>query len=152
HKSINVEEFAKQYRRNKATWDKAFAFLKDNDLQNLAVGKYPIDGDNAFATITQDSTKVFDKTNWESHRKYLDLQSVISGEEKIGVCPIEDATVTKSYDEKRDAANYTAKGKIYTAVPGTFFIFFPGDAHRPGITTGGNAVDKKLVIKIKVVN
>ena len=152
HKSIDVEEFAKQYRRNKATWDKAFAFLKDNDLQNLAVGKYHIDGDNAFATITQDSTKDFDKTKWESHRKYLDFQSVISGEEKIGVCPIENATVTKSYDKKRDAANYTATGKIYKAVPGTFFIFFPGDAHRPAITPGGNELDKKLVIKINVVD
>ncbi len=152
HKSIDVEEFSKQYRRNKASWDKAFAFLKDHDLQKLTVGKYPIDGDNVFAAITQDSTKDFAKTNWESHRKYIDLQSVISGEEKIGACPVIDATVTKSYNEKRDAANYTARGKIYKAVPGIFFIFFPVDAHRPGITTGGNAVDKKIVIKIKVAD
>ena len=152
HKSIDVEEFAKQYRRNKASWDKAFAFLKDHDLQKLTVGKYPIDSNKVFATITQDSTKEFDKTNWESNRKYIDLQSVISGEEKIGVCPITDATVIKSYDEKRDAANYTATGRIYKATPGTFFIFFPRDAHRRGITAGGNAVYKKIVIKIKVAD
>jgi biofilm protein TabA len=150
HKSVDAVEFVKQYRRNKIYWNKAFAFLKDNDLQKLANGKYTIDGDNVFATVTEDSTKGFDKTKWESHRKYIDLQYVIKGEEKIGVCPVAKATVTNAYNEKKDVANYTAEGKIYTAVPGTFFIFFPTDAHRPNITTGGNNVDKKIIIKIKV--
>lgn len=150
HKSVDAVEFVKQYRRNKIYWNKAFAFLKDNDLQKLANGKYKIDGDNVFATVTEDPAKDFDKTKWESHRKYIDLQYVIKGEEKIGVCPVAKATVTKAYNEKKDVANYTAEGKIYTAVPGTFFIFFPTDAHRPNITTGGNNADKKIVIKIKV--
>lgn len=150
HKSIDVLEFAKQYHRNKKYWDEAFAFIKNNDLQKLPKGKYPIDGDHVFATITEDASKDFAKTNWESHRNYTDLQYVIEGEEKIGVSPVSKATVTKAYDEKRDAANYTAKGKIYSALPGTFFLFFPSDAHRPNITPGGNKVVKKLVIKIEV--
>ena len=150
HRSIDVLEFAKQYRRNKKYWDEAFAFIKNNNLQKLPKGKYPIDGNHVFATITEDATKDFNKTNWESHRNYTDLQYVIEGEEKIGVSPVSKATVIRSYDEKRDAANYTAQGKIYSAVPGTFFLFFPSDAHRPGITSGGNKVVKKLVIKIEV--
>lgn len=149
HKSIDVLEFAKQYQRNKKYFDEAFAFIKNNDLQKLPKGKYPIDGDHVFATITEDATKDFNKTNWESHRNYIDLQYVIEGEEKIGVSPVSKATVTKPYDKKRDAANYTAKGKIYSAVPGTFFLFFPSDAHRPNITPGGNKVVKKLVVKIE---
>ena len=150
HKSVNVQEFAEQYHANKKYWDEAFAFLKNHDLNNLAVGKYPIDDNNVFASVTEDPTKDFNKTSWESHRKYIDLQYVISGEEKIGVCPVAKATVIKPYNEKSDGANYQAKGKIYTAVPGTFFIFFPTDAHRPGITPGGNKPVKKLVIKIRV--
>lgn len=150
HKSVDAVEFVKQYRRNKIYWNKAFAFLKNNDLQKLPNGKYTIDDDNVFATVTEDSTKDFDKTKWESHHKYIDLQYVIKGEEKIGVCPVAKATLTNVYNEKKDVANYTAEGKIYTAVPGTFFIFFPTDAHRPGITTGGNKADKKIIIKIKV--
>ena len=149
-KTINKKEFAKQYQANKVYWDKAFAYLKNTDLNPLPKGKYPIDEDNVFASVTTDSTKDFDKTNWESHRKYIDLQYVIQGEEKIGVYPVSKATVTKVYDEKRDVANYSADGKLYTAVPDTFFIFFPSDAHRPNITPGGNKADKKIVIKIKV--
>jgi YhcH/YjgK/YiaL family protein len=150
HKSIDAEAFAKQYRLNKKYWDETFAFMKNNDLQKMTKGKYPIDGDHVFATITEDPTKDFNKTNWESHRNYIDLQYIIEGEEKIGVSPVAKATVTKPYNEKHDAANYTADGKIYSAVPGTFFLFFPSDAHRPSITPGGNKVVKKLVIKIEV--
>jgi biofilm protein TabA len=148
-KSVDVQEFARQYHANKAYWDKAFAYLKSTDLNKITKGKYPIDGDNVFASVTADSTKDYGKTNWESHRKYIDIQYVIDGEEKIGVYPVAKATVTKEYDEKRDAANYSADGKLYSATPGTFFIFFPSDAHRPNITPGGNKVDKKIVIKVK---
>ena len=60
------------------------------------------------------------------------------------------ATVTKPYDAARDAANYTASGTSYIAEPGTFFLFFPQDAHRPNIIVPGYDIIKKLVIKIKV--
>ncbi len=149
HKTVDVQEFARQYHLNKSYWDKAFAFLKNTDLNKIAKGKYPIDGENVYASVTADSSKNFDKTNWESHRKYIDIQYVINGEEKIGVYPVSKATVTKEYDDKKDAANYSADGKLYSATPGTFFIFFPSDAHRPNITPGGNKVVKKIVIKVR---
>jgi YhcH/YjgK/YiaL family protein len=149
HPSTDVQEFARQYDANKKYWDEAFNFLKNHDLSELAPGKYPIDGDNVYASVTEDPTKDYDKTAWESHRKYVDLQYVISGEEKIGVSPVAKVKVTEPYDEEKDAAHYSGDGKIYLARPGTFFLFFPGTAHRPNITTGGNKTDKKIVIKIK---
>lgn len=149
YSGMNIKEFAKQYRLNKTYWDEAFAFLKNHDLNTIAKGKYPIDGDNVFASVTTDSTKDFDKTKWESHRKYIDLQYIIDGEEKMGVSPVSQATVTNEYNEKKDVANYTSDGKYYVATPGTFFIFFPSETHRPSITTSGNKVDKKIVIKVR---
>jgi biofilm protein TabA len=152
HETVNITEFARQYHLNKEYWDKAFAFLRDQDLKTLEKGRYPIDSENVFAIVTEDPSKNFDKTNWESHRKYIDLQSVIEGEEKIGVYPVSKARVTKEYDDTKDIANYSADGKLYSAKPGTFFLFFPSDAHRPNITPGGNLVVKKIVIKIKAAN
>jgi biofilm protein TabA len=149
HKTVNEQEFAHQYQVNKSYWDKAFAFLKNQDLNTIVKGRYPIDGDNVYATVTIDSTKNLEKANWESHRKYIDVQYVISGEEKIGVSPIAEAKVTNEYNDKKEVANYTAQGKFYSATPGTFFIFFPSDVHRPGITPGGNKPVKKIVIKVK---
>jgi YhcH/YjgK/YiaL family protein len=149
HKTVNKAEFAQQYHLNKAYWDKAFTFLKEHDLQRLAVGRYPIDGENVFALVTENPTRDYDSTKWESHRNYIDLHYVASGEEKIGVYPITRLTVTKSYDASADLTNYSGTGKTYTARPGTFFLFFPSDGHRPGITPGGKKTDKKIVIKIR---
>ncbi|MEP6950640.1 MAG: YhcH/YjgK/YiaL family protein [Ginsengibacter sp.] len=149
HQTINEMEFARQYKANKVYWDKAFAFLKEHDLQTMANGKYPMDGDSVFAIVTENPTKDYDSTQWESHRGYIDLHCVISGEEKIGIYPITKLTVTKPYDGSKDVANYSGEGKIYSAVPGVFFLFFPSDAHRPGITPGGKKTDKKIVIKIR---
>ena len=149
HESVNKAVLAKQYQVNKTYWDKAFAFLKNNDLQTMAVGRYAIDGDNVYAMITENPTKNMDSTKWESHRNYIDLQCVIKGEEKIGRADISNLTVTMPYDASKDLANYSGDGKFYNALPGTFFLFFPGDAHRPNITTNGNMPDKKIVIKIR---
>lgn len=148
-KTVNAVEFAKQYHTNKAWWDKAIAFLNDKRLDTLKPGKYVIDGDNVYAMITEGPIKDMDKTGWESHRNYIDLHYVISGKEKIGVADATTATVTNPYDATKDVANYNTEGKFYDAEPGEFFLLFPGDAHRPGIKTGGFDKDKKLVIKIK---
>jgi biofilm protein TabA len=150
HSSVNQIAFAKQYHKNKAVWDKVFAFMRDSNLVTSKPGKYIIDGDNAFATITDGPSKEFDQTAWESHRKYIDLQYVIKGKEKIGVAQLSTATVTKPYDASRDGANYTAEGKFYIADPAAFLLFFPDDVHRPNIKVDGFDVVKKLVIKIKV--
>ena len=148
HDVIDKTEFARQYHAHKDYWDKAFAFIKEHDLKTMAPGKYVIDGTNVYATITEDPSKDYDKTQWESHRNYIDLQYVITGEEKMGKYPFAQLTVTKPYDDTKDLANYSGEGKIYTVPAGTFMIFFPANAHRPNITPGGNKVIKKIVIKV----
>jgi YhcH/YjgK/YiaL family protein len=152
HPSVNAIEFYKQYHANKAVWEKVILFIKEKNLDSLSVGKYPIDGENAYASITQGPSKDLEKAGWESHKKYIDLQYVIKGKEQIGVAAVSSATVTKPYDEAKDGAAYTAEGTYYTAEPGTFFLFFPQDAHRPNIKVAGYDIVKKLVIKIKAVN
>ncbi len=150
HSSIDKVQFAKQYHLNQAAWDKAFAYLKNTDLKTLASGKHVIDGDKVYATVSEAPTKDYDKTAFESHRKYIDLQYVITGEENMAKAPVTSVTVSKPYDEATDLADYTGEGEIYTVPAGTFMLFFPTDAHRPNITPGGNKVVKKIVIKINV--
>ena len=84
YSAIDKVQFAQQYHLNKALWDKAFAYLKQTNLQTLANGRYAIDGDNVYAIVTEAPTKDYDKTAFESHRKYIDLQYVITGNENMG--------------------------------------------------------------------
>lgn len=150
HPSVDKAAFYEQYQKNPALWEKAFAYLRDTDLEQVKPGKYPIQGDTLFATVTEGPLKEFDQTGWESHRKYIDLQYIIRGREKMGVAPVAGAQVTTPYQEKKDAANYSTEGTYYTAAPGTYFLFFPSDAHRPSIKVEGYDIVKKVVLKIKV--
>jgi biofilm protein TabA len=150
HEAIDKVQFAQQYESNKALWDKAFVYLKDNNLATLPTGRHVIDGDNVFAIVSEGPSKDYDKTAFESHKNYIDLQFVISGEENMGKAPLTDITLDKPYNEKNDIMFYTGEGKIYTVAQNGFLIFFPSDAHRPNITPGGNKVVKKIVVKIRV--
>jgi YhcH/YjgK/YiaL family protein len=149
---INAQTFSAQYHKHQIWWDKAFAFLNRKDLISLAPGSYPIVGKDVYASITEFVPKDFDKSGWESHRRYADIQCMIRGEEKIGKAKASDLTVTVPYNSSRDAANYKGPGKYYVAQPGTFFLFFPGDAHRPDVkvTPSDTARVKKIVIKVRV--
>ena len=149
HPSINAVTFAQQYHKNKAAWDKAFAFMRDSDMTKMKPGKYTIDGTDVYATITEGPEKTFEQSAWESHRKYIDLQYVIKGKEKIGVTPVLGAAIIQPYDEKADIAHYISDGQFYVGDPTVFFLFFPSDAHRPNIHVDGYDVVKKLVIKIR---
>ena len=147
HNSINQQEFARQYKAYPNLWNKAFEFLRTHELQSLAVGKYPLAGDSVYVAVTYAPDKAFDSTKWESHRKYIDLQYIAVGKEKMGVVDVSKAKVLVPYNEKRDVANYEAEGTFYVADPSQFFLFFPQDAHRPSIKVNDDSV-RKVVVKI----
>lgn len=149
HSSVNKQELARQYKAGKALWDKAFTYLRETDFSNVKPGRYPIDGENVFAIVSEGPTKELDKTMWEAHRNYEDIHFVISGKEKIGIAPVASATVSKEYDAEKDIAFFTSKGKYYVSSPANFFIAFTQDAHRPGVKTEGADSVKKVVIKVR---
>jgi YhcH/YjgK/YiaL family protein len=150
--SINRKEFAISYFRNKARWDKAFTFLKNNDLPKLDIKRYDIDGDNLYAPVSEYVTKNEADAKYEAHRKYIDIQYVISGAEQMSVAPMSSLKeVTEPYSETKDVGFMTVKeSKSFNAGPERFFVFFPSDIHRPGVKIGQNSQVKKIVVKVKV--
>ncbi len=154
HQSVDILEFAVQYHGNTACWQKALAFLKETDLSNIAPGKYPLDGENVYVSVTENATKVIEDTKWEAHRRYIDIQYVVKGIEKMGVTGVAKAKAAEVFDEIRDVGFYEIAEhlcKYYIASPETLFIFFPKDAHRPGIRAEGSEVTMKVVIKVRAV-
>jgi DNA sulfur modification protein DndE len=147
HNSINQKEFDRQYRANKPLWDKTFEFLRTTDLGKLEKGDYPLAGDSAVVKVTYGPAREEKDAKWEAHKKFIDVQLVGEGKEKIGVAEVSKATIVTPYNDSKDVANYEAVGCYYVAEPGTFFIFFPSDAHRPGIKLDNNNV-RKIVVKI----
>jgi YhcH/YjgK/YiaL family protein len=150
--SIDRKAFAVSYFKNMERWDKAFSFLKSSDLQGLELRRYDIDGDNLYAPVSEYLTKNEEDARYEAHRKYIDIQYVISGKELIGVAPLsQKKEILEPFDSTKDIEFFTVTGGVdHLALPDRFFIFFPGDAHRPGLKDGENSPVRKIVVKVKV--
>lgn len=150
--SINRKEFAILYFKNKERWDKAFSFMKNNDLTKLEIKRYDIDGNNVYALIQEYMSKDEQTARYEAHEKYVDIQYVVSGKELMGLSPMADkAGILEPYNAEKDII-FLSVGKIvnYKADPGRFFIFLPSDIHRPGLRDGESIKIRKAVIKVKV--
>lgn len=148
HSSINRVLFAEQYHKNKEQWDKAFAYLRETDLSGVAAGKFTVDGQ--VVMVTDGRPRMMDTTKWEGHLMYADLQYVYRGREKIGRAEIAGLKPVTAYDSARDIRFYEGEGKYFTAEAGDFFIFFPGEGHRPNLQVD-EGTDKKFVVKVRVV-
>src|SRR5580704_4265576 len=77
---------------------KAFEYLKQTDFSGMENGKYVVDGDDVFAILQEYDTKNDAHAKLEAHRKYIDVQYIISGEEFIGVRPLINQAPCKEYD------------------------------------------------------
>ena len=150
--SVNRKAFAVSYFKNKERWDKAFIFLKTNDLTALELKRHDIDGDNLYAPVSEYLTKNEEDARYEAHQKYIDIQYVVSGKELIGVAPMsQKKDVLVAYDSTKDIEFLTVTGgENLLALPDRFFIFFPDDAHRPGLKDGENSPVRKVVVKVKI--
>ncbi len=152
HASVNRKEFAVSYFKNRERWDKAFSFLKNNDLTKLDLKRYDIDGDNLYATVNEYLTRNQEDAMYESHKKYIDIQYVITGKEIIGIVPAATKTeVTEPYDSLKDIEFFNvAEKNDFKATPEFFFIFFPSDAHMPNLKDSINSSVRKIVVKVMI--
>jgi YhcH/YjgK/YiaL family protein len=149
--SVDQEEFALQYRKNPAAWDEAFRFLAETDLATIKTGRYELQGEKLFVNIDEYETRNEEDTRYEAHRKYADIQYMVSGSERIGVLPIEKTTVTEPYDAEKDIMFMEAdEDNFRLADQDKFFIFFPDDAHRPGAKNENNMQIRKAVVKVRI--
>ena len=64
-------------------FEKAFGFIQDFLKHPLENGKYEIDGENVFATVSD--CELHETGNMEAHNKYIDIQFLVKGREIIKV-------------------------------------------------------------------
>lgn len=130
---------------------RAIEFIKSTDLNSLVDCRSEIDGDNIYVIKSSYKTKRREDAYPEAHKKYIDVQYVISGTEVIGYTPYNSQKVYKEYDEENDYELYDAECSYVTFSDDMFAIFFPEDLHKPGIMSGDLPTEvNKVVVKVRV--
>jgi biofilm protein TabA len=133
-------------------WKKAFDFLAGLN-ENSPEGKFEIQGQDIFCSISRYETLVPWECALEAHRKYVDIQIVLDGAESIDWYPINVLTIKDPYDNEKDVEFYNRMQDSWSRIdlcPGIFAVFFPSDAHMPRLMIGEfPKTIKKAVIKIR---
>lgn len=125
-----------------------FEWIKSNDLMNMPDGRYDLGGGN-YANVQSYETK--DDAPFEAHRKYMDIQYIISGEENCGVGDYANFRTVEAYSEEKDIEFLEGScGDYYTLKSGEFFVFFPHDTHKPALDSGKKRFVKKVIVKVLV--
>ena len=122
-------------------------FLKNNDVASFEEGSYEVCPGVKINISEYEPYATGDK--WEVHRKYADLQIVLSGDEKMD-CKSTTECEGGVYNEEDDFMFMDSVTDSITsiyALPGSFAYFAPHDAHRPGLKFKADKV-KKAVVKI----
>ncbi len=147
--SIDAKSLYAHYTAHSNLWEKVFEFIAETDLAGIEKGRYELVGDSLFMIVDEYMTQDEKERKYEAHRKYVDLQYVVSGQELIGIAELENQEVLEPYDADRDIAFYKVhNGEYRVADNSVFFIFFPDDAHQPCVRVEQDAPVRKIVFKI----
>lgn len=106
-----------------------------------------------FSLLQAYESKPSADVKWESHRRFIDLQLVVAGEEGMEVTDIGALTVAEDHTPEKDLILYGSLSGASSLRVGTgqAAIFFPVDAHRPSLAVVGPRLVRKVVVKIPVV-
>ena len=148
---LDTIENASKYTFLGPRFARAFAFLAATDLRSIEKGKHEIDGKEIFAIVNEYDTVDAAAEQMESHRKYIDIQYMVWGEEQIGHDFLQAQTPSKTYDPEADYMLFGEKPMFFSVLKeGMFAIFFPTDLHMPNIKIAAPISVRKVVIKISV--
>lgn len=129
----------------------ALQFLQTTDFSEVNPGRYILD-ESTYYNVDIYMPKKIEDGKFESHRKYIDVQYIAMGEERIYVSDIQNLIVTEPYDEDKDVVFYenSGRGRKMTLHSGEYAIFYPEDGHMPSIATETPQQVKKVVVKVLV--
>lgn len=146
---LDLLDNAERYLGTHPACAAAFAFLRRPDLAMLPDGRIDLDGDKLYALVQRPEGRGRAAARLEAHRKYADIQYVISGQEEYGWRARSDASAgTEPYVAEKDVEFFAGAPAVWLpAPPGSFAVFFPEDLHAP---LAGNGPLHKIVLKVRV--
>lgn len=133
---------------------KALEYLAATDFSKVADGRYVLDGEKMYANVENYTTADRSTKKPEAHNKYIDVQYLGKGTEKIYFAPrTADVKVVEDYAEERDLLFFeNIEEKDYVVLnAGDFAVLFPWELHRPGCNAENDpSAVQKIVVKIAV--
>lgn len=145
---LDTLDNAERYYSLHARFKQAFDWFHSQRLADLPDGRQEIAGDRLYATVMRENGRGQAVAKYETHRKYIDIQYLVSGFDLMGWAHLVPDLKSTGYEAAKDCEFYEVAPTLWVPVPaGTFTIFFPEDAHAP---MAGTVPMQKVVVKVAV--
>ncbi len=130
----------------------SFDLLRTGKLGEKEAGTYEVDGKRLYYMVQRYNTKPAAERRFESHRKYADIQVVLSGREIMGYHHVPGLEVTSPYDEAKDIMFFGMPSDYIELKVGTgeFVVLFPDEGHMPQVQMGSPTQVVKIVFKVLI--
>ena len=119
--------------------------------QEKTPGRYALQGDTIFMNVMQFTTQSPEHKKAELHQQYIDIQMLLSGEERIlfGMTDSARHCEEMHIEDDYQLCSQIADEQAMVLKPGKFVIFMPGEPHKPGCVVQAPMDIKKVVIKVR---
>ena len=147
---ITTETFYYDEKKVISRLNQAIAYI--DNLENENVGKYIVSED-FFYNVIEYIPKANSEVMYESHRKYIDIQQIIKGEEQLLVTDIANLTPSSTYDEDADILLYSDNRNLSGLLlrEGSCVVLFPKDGHK-AVRYGTNSNKVKKIVGKLLIN
>ena len=140
-----------RYRHLGGSIERALKYLADTDFSAVEDGRHPIDGEAIYAMLFSYDTEPESARSFEAHRKYIDVQYLLTGREIIHWAALQELTPAGEYSDEKDIVFLSGESRARLQLtPGTFALFFPEDAHKPNCAWDNPQPARKVVVKVRV--
>ena len=147
---IDTLNNAKKYSGLQPLFSKAFDFIQQNDIAQLADGVIEIaEGLKVIVNTANGKSAEVSLAKFECHDQNIDIQVCVKGLETIAWKPREKCVKPNGeYNPEKDVRFFSdAPDMFFQLTDDQFAIFYPEDVHAPMI---GDGEIKKLVFKVKI--
>lgn len=128
-----------------------FKWLAEHGGGDMPDGRYELDGDKLVALVQRYDTHAFNAKLFETHKKYIDIQYIIAGCEKIYLGYPENMTTAVEFNVEKDIAFFEGRGIAVDMAAGDFMVIWPHEAHAPGCDPMAAAAPiRKIILKVAV--
>ncbi|HCL6628677.1 TPA: YhcH/YjgK/YiaL family protein [Citrobacter amalonaticus] len=119
--------------------------------QEQVPGRVELRGDDIFMNVMQFATQSSTEKKAERHEQYIDIQLLLTGEERIQFGVVDSARQCEEVHVEEDyqLCREIADCQTISLQPGMFAVFMPGEPHKPGCCVGEPKEIKKVVVKVR---
>lgn len=135
------------YQTAHPLFEAAFECLEHTDWSVVDNGRFNIAGEDVFGIVDRRRGKGVDNAVLEIHRRYIDIQFLITGNDVMGYRPLIQCSQHQPFNDEKDIGFLDDRPISWVDVGRSCFaIFYPQDAHAP---MGTSEEFHKVVIKVR---